>query len=536
MPHRMRLFGILLLATSLGCTSARDWVHNNLKVGPEYARPGVPLQPEWIEAGQPQVDVSVGPNDNWWYAFNDPILNDLVLVAYQRNLDLRNAGLRVLEARYQRAIAAANLLPQQQAAFGRYTRNQISRGNRTGFNAIPGFPIVFAEWQFGFDLGWELDLWGRIRRQVASADAQLDASIEDYDAVMVTLIADVAQTYLEIRGFDERLEYARQNVELQQNSLDFFQKRWDAGLGSNTPNAGDQGRVNLEQLKQNVANTRALIPLLQRGRRLASNRLAILLGMTPPEVMAWVGEPANIPVPPAEVAAGIPADLLRRRPDIRAAERRVAAQSELIGVAEAELYPQFSIAGDLGWQANVFKNVFNTASVRGSIVPQFRWNILNYGRLRNNVRVQETRFQQAITNYEFAVLNAQREVEDAIAESIYSTSRLQHLTEATGYASEALKYIRTLAQAGTVDVNQVFVIQSTLVTQQDQQVQEKVNVAQSIVRVYRALGGGWQLRMQVPNPNAIPAGGPEEMPAIPENQPVPPVLIDPAPNAANNPM
>lgn len=481
-----RLGLVLLAAAATGCSGVRNWWDNGLKVGPNYARPAAPVEAAYRDAAAPEVIVEPADHAAWWRVFNDPQLEALILAAYQQNRDLRTAGLRVLEARAQYGIAAANLWPQRQQAFAQYRRNQISR--ESAF-ATPFIPRHYDDWFSGFDLSWELDVWGRIRRSIASAEAGYEASIEDYDAVLVTLIGDVASTYIEIRAFDERLALARRNVEIQRGSLRLAQARFEGEVVS---------ELDVQQARSNLAETSSLIPVLEQGRRLAENRLAVLLGLPPAEAAIWTANRGPIPTPPAEVVVGVPAELLRRRPDVRAAERRVAEQSEQIGVAVADLLPQFGLNGSIALQANDFSDLFKSTAVAAFISPGLRWNILNYGRITNNVRVQEARFLQHVTAYEQVVLNAQREVEDAIVSYLRSREGVVQRQITADAASRSVEIARTQYVEGAIDFNRVFVLESDLVAKQDNLVQTRAEIAIALIQTYKALGGGWQLRLAAP--------------------------------------
>lgn len=477
---------VLVLPSTLGCLGLREWRQNGFKLGPDYKRPVVPVAEDWIESTDPTVVHDRCAQADWWRVFNDPMLEQLILTAYQQNLSLRTAGLRVIEARTQRNIAAGNLLPQSQRFFGQYGRNQISR---TTANVFPGISRVFDDWQTGFDLSWELDVWGRLRRSIESADAAIDAEIETYDDILVTLIGDVAASYIELRSFDERLRLADDNVTIQQGSLDIAQARYDQGRVS---------ALDVQQATSNLADTRALIPSLKQGRRLAINRLAILLGMTPYRLEPMLAATGAIPDAPEQVVVGIPADLLRRRPDIRNAERVIAQQSAQIGIAEADLYPQFGINGEIKLNSQSFNDLFSTASTAGAVVPGFRWNILNYGRLKNNVRVQEVRYQQTIVNYENIVLSAHREVEDAMVQFLRSKERTAELRKSAAASAKSVELVRIQYKEGATDFGRVFVLEANLVQAQDNLIASQAEIAIALTKVYKALGGGWQLRCDVP--------------------------------------
>ncbi|MEM8678869.1 MAG: TolC family protein [Planctomycetota bacterium] len=484
--------GLLLIVTTLllvtsGCGSLKRWKSNGFKLGPDYRRPCAPVAPNWIAHDDPAVVSDAQPETDWWRAFNDPVLEHLIQTAYQQNLDLRTIGLRVLEARAQLEINALNLLPQSQTFSTRYARNQISLETA---NILPFFiDRFFSDWAGGFDMSWELDVWGRIRRSIESADASLDAEIENYDNVLVTLIGDVAATYLELRAFDERIDLAEQNVEIQSGSYRIAAAREAAGRVS---------ELDVEQAKSNLGETKALVPTLRQGRRLSLNRLAILLGMTPYQLEPLLRERGEIPEVSDQVLVGIPAELLRRRPDVRAAERQVAAQSARIGIAEADLFPQFAIVGQIGLNSEQFSDLFVPFSGTGLISPGFTWKILNYGRLLRNIEVADLQFQQAVVNYQNVVLAAHREVEDALVDFVESRNRVRELRVSANAAEKSVELVNTQYAEGKVDFGRVFVLEAQLVRSQDFLVASEGDVATALVRVYKALGGGWQLRLDTP--------------------------------------
>lgn len=455
-----------------------------MRVGPNYRRPVVQTADNWIEADDPSVINQQQPYPDWWSVFDDPTLDQLVNAAYQQNLPLRTAGLRVLEARTQRQITAANLLPQSQNFFGQFARNQLSRNTAT---SSPFVPIAFDEWQTGFDLSWELDVWGRLRRAIEASDAAIAAETENYDDILVTLIGDVAATYIELRAIDERIRLAKANVATQEGSLRLAKIRFKER---------DVSELDVQQATANLSSTRAAIPSLRQARRQALNRMAILLGMTPYELEPILRHAGPIPGAPKEVLVGIPAELLRRRPDIRRSEREIAIQSAQIGIAEAELYPQFGINGQIALNAEKFSDLFSSGSVAGVIAPGFSWKILNYGRLQNGVRVEELRFQQLVTQYEDTVLKAHREVEDAMAQFLRSKEQTAELHKAVEATKRSVELVRIQYKEGATDFNQVFVLESNLAITQDQLVVAQSNIAIALVQVYKALGGGWQLRLQ----------------------------------------
>ena len=475
----------------MGGTSLSEWWHNDKKVGPNYCRPPAPVAEGWIDQGT-DIRIMPAPAEHraWWTTFQDPVIDRLVVEAYQQNLSLREAGLRVLQARSQLAISQGNLFPQRQEAFGEYQHVQVSR-NLDPPLVPTTFPPAFAPgarafdfWSTGFNLAWEVDVWGRFRRNIEAANAVVDATVEDYDAILVCLLADTVATYTEIRTLEQRLDYARSNVEIQQGSLDLADARFQRGAVS---------ELDVTQAKSNLAQTESLIPGLESSLRQANNRLCILLGVPARDLLAELG-PAMIPTAPPEVAVGIPAELLRRRPDVRAAERRAAAQSASIGVAVSDLYPAFTVLGTINYEAEKLSNLFDTSSLAGNVGPTFRWNVLNYGRIRNNIILQDARFQELVVRYQNSVLRAGQEVEDALIAFLKAQEQTRSLRESVKAANRSVEIAEIQYREGAIDFNRVFSLQSLLVSQQDQLASAEGNIAASLIRVYKALGGGWQIR------------------------------------------
>ena len=308
------------------------WLSGCMMVGPNYVRPPAPTADMWIETGDPAVKRETQDIGAWWTVFNDPVLTTLVETAYRQNPSLRAAGVRVLEAQARRGIAIGSLFPQQQDAFGEATSNEISK-NRAN-RGTPGLISDFDDWQVGFDATWELDVWGRFRRGIEAADAELLASVATYDDVLVSLIAEVARNYMLLRTLEEQLAVARENVAIQQRSFEIADAKFKGGTVTELDSA---------QAASLLRDTEAQIPGLESSIRQTQNTLCVLLGIPPQDIQYMLGGTQTIPSPPVEVAVGIPADLLRRRPDIRQTERQLAAQSAQIGIAKADLFPQFRV-------------------------------------------------------------------------------------------------------------------------------------------------------------------------------------------------
>jgi NodT family efflux transporter outer membrane factor (OMF) lipoprotein len=537
---RFVTLAILVLSAlfSSGCiiTSPSQWLHNGLKVGPNYGRPPAAVAPDWIQAGDPHVlDVHV-PGGAWWDVFQDPILVDLIHASYAENPNLRVAGARVLEARAGQAISVGNMFPQTQQAQGSYSRVNLNP-NMPVINKLKKtplaseFPLSFDNWFYGFNLSWELDLWGRIRRNIESQNANLDASVEDYDAALVTLFADVATNYVQYRVAQQRIKIARDNVRIQEGVL---------AIASEKQRVGTATRLDVEQAKTVLEQTRASIPAQEILMGQANDALCVLVGFPPRDLAAEMGlgpEAGISPMPktPLWIATGIPADLLRRRPDVRNKERLVAAQSAQIGVAEADLYPTIYVNGTLGWDAADFSQAFSARSFFGLLTPGFRWNILNYGRIKNNVHLQEAKTQELIAAYQQQVLTAGREVQVALRGFLKSQERSDDLARSVEAAKAATDVGVAQYRAGTIDFNRVFNLETTQVQQQDQLSSAQGDIALNLIAVYRAIGGGWELRLQEDHnvataPGSAPGSGP-----VPPGEPPVPAATAPPPRGLPGP-
>jgi NodT family efflux transporter outer membrane factor (OMF) lipoprotein len=483
----LALIGLPLVGS--GCTSFEEFLENGFKVGPNYQRPPAPLAPEWIDARNPRVKSTPADYSAWWRVFGDPVLDDLVKTAYEQNVNLRVAGTRVLEARAQRAIAVGELFPQQQAASGGYSRTQQSLNV-----AISPPPRCFDTWGTGFGVSWEIDFWGKIRRTIESTDDLVESSIDDFDNVMVTLIGDVATAYVQYRIFEQQIAFTQENITYQKGTLRDAEVRAKA-LTNMKP---------VVQAKSLLAQNESVIPLLEIGLRQANNQLCLLLGIPPTELAARLGK-APIPGAPGEVIVGIPADLIRRRPDLRAAERQIAAQNAQIGVAEANFYPAFFINGNLGYAAKDLPQLFTSNSFNGQVGPAFQWNILNYGRILNNVRLQDFQTQELVAVYQQKVLAAAQEAENGIDTYLRSREQAERLAESVREAQDAVKLARADFLGGATDYTPVFVAQQFLTQQQNDFALAQGNISLGLISVYRALGGGWELRLAKQEGHGTPA-------------------------------
>lgn len=449
---------------------------------PNPTLPNVQIESDWNAHGS---GISRGEdarvNLKWWRQFNDSTLNSLVEEAYSENLGLRVAALRILESRALLGLTKGGLYPQSQAASG-----QLLHSGRAGSG-----PDQFVNSaSFGFDAAWELDFWGKFRGSVYSSEANLLADLADYDDILISLTAEVATTYVNIRTLEERIRISKKNVKLQEDSLKLVELQLEAGTVT---------ELDVLQAKTLLSTTRAQIPAMRSSLIKFYNALAVLLGKTPRRVRGTLTGGKGIPQPPPNVMSGVPSELLRRRPDIRRAEMIALAQGAQIGVARADLYPSFTLIGGLGTSANDagsggLDDLFDADNISYSFGPTFRWNILNYGRIKNNVRVQDARFEQAITVYESTVLNAAREVEDGMTGYAQSMEEAKYLLEGVESSQKSSELSMLQYEEGLADYQRVLDSIRSVTGKADQYAAIQGTIATNMIAMYKALGGGWEHR------------------------------------------
>jgi len=457
------------------------------KVGPNYSTPTARVAGQW-QATPALTNQAYGTAEEfWWRNFKDPVLDQLVENAFRSNLSLQVAGVRILEARARLNRSIGNLFPQQQTLSDQVTYSRLNDGVVT---KIPGVNRDYFSDQLLFAASWEVDLWGKYRRAIESDRASYLGTIATYDDALITLIADVASSYVNIRTLEDRLRVAHTNLVLQQESLRLATARFEGG---------ETSQRDVEQATTRLAQTEAQIPRLEQALRQNKDALAVLLGLTPDEIGRHLTGPSRIPSAPATVAAGIPRDLLRRRPDVRAAGLEAASKSALIGVAKANMYPSFSLAGEFGLTGNNEANnslsdIFNWESRALKTGAGFVFPVFNYGRLINQVRVQDAQFQAAVLHYQNTVLKAQQEVEDGLA--VFANE--QRAATLLGQAAAAARRSTDLAivqyKGGQTDYTTVVTAEQNQLSVEDSLASTQGNVVLGIIAVYRALGGGWQIR------------------------------------------
>lgn len=479
--------GLIMAAGGMGvgCTHPSKYWAQKMKVGPDYFRPETKTSPDWIDANNSRVRAEISPDLRWWEQFNDPTLNELVESAYRENYQLKDAGFRVLAARANYNIKVGQFMPQAQSQMTGYDRVAISPNLAFG-SLLP--KKAFSVWSTGFNLTWEMDIWGKFRRNIESSEASYQASVEEYDGILVSLVSDMAGYYVDYRVAEAQVVSLLKYVELMKGSLEVTEERFKGGATT---------QVDVEQAKLNLAQTQVQIPLYQQKSRMAANAICLLLGIAPEELSGRLGI-KPIPAAPLEAQPGLPAELIRRRPDVRQAERNLAAQCAQIGVAEAELYPSFVINGYLGLWSSDINSVFTPNSLMGRIGPSVDWKILNYGRLLNNIRVQDAKFQALGAAYQQTVLNAGREAENGLIEYIKADEAAKLQAKAVDAAMKSVELAKIQYLEGTVDFNRVYLLEREAVKEQILLNENLGLVSQGIIHTYRALGGGWEMRLEEP--------------------------------------
>lgn len=500
-------------------------------LGPDFNPPDISVPAAWSEsleggeqAGTPQIA-------QWWIAFSDPVLDSLVEQAIASNFDLRMAESRIREARASLQMTGARQWPQINTS-GSYTRTQSVKtpatnaasgrvsttfspnglagvgltavspigpslsfspdlsgnGNSTvtlaaGTEGIRQSPSRQTDlYQAGFDASWELDIFGGIRREREAARAELEASEESRRAIQVTLIAEIARNYFELRETQIHLDIAQRNIRLLQESLDLVQSRFDAGLTN---------ELDVKTAEALLATTHSFVPTLESNMTRSIHRLGVLLGLEPAALKSELSAAASLPVAPPEVLVGLPSDLLRRRPDVRYAERSLAAATARIGVATADLFPKFSLTGSFIGADNALEGIQLNSNQTWSIGPSVRWPLFDAGRIRANINIQNARQEQSLIAYEKAVMTALEEVENALVSYAKEQNRLVALETAVEANRKALDIANELYTQGLVNFLHVLDAERSLFSSEDQRIQCKSSVLKNLVSLYKALGGGW---------------------------------------------
>jgi NodT family efflux transporter outer membrane factor (OMF) lipoprotein len=477
---------VLLLFIASGCL-----------VGPDFKRPkpAMPARYAIAPTTSPTTAQSVAttqPLDvvRWWTQFNDPVLDDLVGRAIESNLDLRLATERIRQARAQRGVTASAFWPQVDVSAD-YRRSGSGGG---GESTSSGGVIVNSGgsrerdlFQSGFDATWELDVFGGVRRSIETANAEIQFSIEDRRDVLVTLASEVARNYLDLRGFQRQIDIARRNLDAQKRSLDLTRQRFNGGFVS---------RLDVVNAEAQVAATASQIPILEQQAQQTIYSLSVLLGREPTALDAELAQVAPIPTTPPEVPIGLPSELLERRPDIRRAEAQLHAATATVGVATADLFPRFSLTGSLGVQSSKFTNWFNWDSRFWSIGPSVSWPVFDAGRITSNIEVQNSLQRQALITYQQTVLNALNETQSALIAYAKEQAHRAALNDAVVASRQSVDIATRLYVNGQTDFLNVLTAQRALFSSEDALAQSDRTVAQNLVALYKALGGGWGIERE----------------------------------------
>lgn len=463
-------------------------------IGPDFETPESTLSKAWMASEDPRLVSKPEDYREWWKGFNDPILNRLIEMAYAQNLSLRATGVKILTARANLGIAIGDFYPQEQKLDGLVWDIQLPKSGpserlATGNTSDQSF------WydRLGPTVNWEIDVWGKFRRAIESADASMLAQVAGYDSMLVSLNGDVANIYIGIRTLERQIDIARSNIEVQKGALKIAESKFRGGSSS---------RRDVEQAKTVLGSTQAMVPKLEAWLRSSKNTLCYLLGTPPHDVEHLLGDGKShgvIPTPPVQVAVGIPLDLLRRRPDIREAEYQAQAQSAQIGVAKAQLYPAFSISGSFAFvsssaSGHSLSDIFAWGNNFYRFGPGFQWNILNYGQITNQVRYNDAKYQSLVIAYQDKVLKAQQEVEDALILFLKMQDSAEFLAQSTAAAKRSLDLATLQYKEGIADFTTVLTAEQSLLQQQDSFARTLGDVAGSLVLAYRSMGGGWQIR------------------------------------------
>lgn len=484
-----------ILSASSAVTLVGTMMLTGCAVGPRYTKPVLKVNDHWSTTANPQISTQSAADSAWWKAFNDPALERLIQLAYTQNLTLQVAGLRIMEARAVLQVAIGNQYPQTQQVSASVSRVGLSRNT---VNKPPDFSRDFWSQQIGFDVSWEADFWRKYSKEVKAQRAAYMSSVADYQNALVSLSAEVARTYVAVRTFEELIEEGRRNVSFQEESLRIADARFRNGATS---------ELDVSQARTLLENTRASIPQLEISLAQAQNALSTLLGQPTGSLQNVLQGPQVIPAAPAQVAVSIPAEMLRRRPDIRGAELLAMAQSQRIGIAKADVYPHFVLSGVLGFHTSTDSshsfNFLDPASFFYAIGPRVSWQILDYGRIKNRVRVEDARFQQVLVTYQDSVLKASQEVEDGIVGFLKTLEATSAQQTAVASARRSVELAVVQYREGAVDFQRVLDAERSLLQEENNLVHLRSSGITNVISLYKALGGGWEMSVGQPFVNKV---------------------------------
>jgi multidrug efflux system outer membrane protein len=473
----MKLLPLPAILLVAGCTA----------VGPNYHPPKLALPANWTEIDAHATSNATVQLAQWWTSFNDLVLNSLIERGVNSNLDLRLAAARLREARALRAGALWDLGPTIDGAAG-YTDAQKAK-NAQSFTT-PNLKLHTDLYDMHFDASWEIDVFGGQRRGLQAANAAYQAVFEQQRSVLLSLLSEIARNYVEVRGFQRRLTIARNSLDIQHDAVDITQARFNAGIAS---------ELDVAQAKALLATTESQVPALEAGLNQSMHALAVLLGQPPGALMSELSAEAPVPATPPDVPVGLPSDLLRRRPDVRAAERQLAAATARIGVETAELFPKFSLVGTAGLQSLSASDWFSPGSRYWSAGPTVKWRFLEFGRIWSSIRAANAREEQALITYQQTVLGSLQDVENSLVAYAKEQVRYRSLHQAVEANRRATDLAKQLYGAGATDFLNVVDAERSLYAAEDALVQSERTVTVNLVALYKALGGGWQSEKQLAN-------------------------------------
>jgi NodT family efflux transporter outer membrane factor (OMF) lipoprotein len=504
-----RIPAVPLLLLLAACTVGPDYSPPEwLSPGSWFARKGEPIPPE------PSVAVAEPIDPDWWKLFKDPQLTNLERRVVAENLDVRVAGVRIVESRAQLGIVGAAQFPTLNAN-GSYTRQKPSDlgvfsaapnalGASGAFGATTGgirssHLNPFDVYQVGFDASWELDLWGAVRRSVESATASVVASNEARRAVLLSTVAELARDYIMLRGTQSQLQIARDNLRTAQQSLQLTQQRATGGVTTD---------LDVANAAAQVRTTAAQIPPLQQQESELINAISLLLGQPPNALQTDLITAKRVPPVPPRVPVGLPSELARRRPDIREAEAQLHAATADIGVAVANFYPSVTLSGSVGLQALQPWKMFDINARNYALGPGITIPIFQGGQLRGTLELRKAQQQEAAINYQKTVLQAWHDVDNALTAYKTEQARRNQLIQAVAQNERALSLAQSRYQEGVADFLQVLTAQQNLLSTQQQLAIATTNVSANLVALYKALGGGWETQLPAANDDLRPLGAP----------------------------
>lgn len=465
----------VLLAVAIGSLSQGCRV-----VGPDYAGPDTQAPDQWRSTREGFITEDPNGLIQWWTTLQDETLNTLVEQACASNLDLREAYWRIQESRALRDVQTGRYAPQVDAV-GRYTR---SRDTQNGLVQYPAgsSPEATSLYTTGLDASWEIDLFGQISRSQESAQAALEADEENYNAILVSLCAELTSNYVQLRTVQQRIVFAKENIERQGKTLQLTQGRYQTGLSP---------ELDVRQAELNLYNTRSEIPSLRQHETQAINRIAVLLNTYPSSLAEILEASVKIPALPESVMAMMPADVIRQRPDIRRAERQLAAQTARVGIVTADLYPSLTLTGSFSLESSDVAGLGHSASRKYGFGPSLRWNLFSGNRIRSSINAEQASVKQALARYEKTVLSAVEEVENAMVAHREENIRLEALKNSHTASVRSVELVNSLYQNELTDFQNVLDMQRTLFVQQDKLALSQGQVILNLISLYKSLGGDW---------------------------------------------